>query len=47
MFDAVGEPLVVDQLPGAVGQVEAAHVSGCLGVVSEAARGRQEVSVLT
>ena len=39
MLDAVGEPLVVDHLPGAVGKVEAGHGSECLRVVSEAAGG--------
>ena len=47
MLDAVGEPLVVDHLPGAVSKVEAGHGSECLRVVSEAAGGSQQLSVLT
>ena len=46
MFDAVGEPLVVDNLPGAVGKVEAPHVSEWFRVISQAAGGSKQISVL-
>ena len=46
VLDAVVEVLIVDHLPGPVRVVEAGDGSGQVGVVGEAARGRQESCVL-